>query len=97
MVVLRRKLAVLLVAMAVVLALGSGLLGAVGSASPDNNADNRSDKGRSTLTVLTKTRELELPTWDHKASAKAICALSTLRSTTRAERRESDASTCSAS
>jgi hypothetical protein len=58
-VVLRRKLAVLLVAMVVVLALGIGLLGAVGSASPDDNADNRSDKGR-TLTVLTKTREIEV-------------------------------------
>ena len=46
--------------MAVVLALGIGLLGAVGSASPDNNADNRSDKGSSTLTVLTKTREIKV-------------------------------------
>jgi len=42
----------------VVGALAIGLWGAVGSASPDEGVHN--DKGRSTLTVLTKTRELEV-------------------------------------
>jgi hypothetical protein len=56
-VVLNRRVTVLLVALVVVVvALGViGVLGAVGSASPDNNVHN--DKGRSTLTVVTKTRE----------------------------------------
>jgi len=42
----------------VLVALGVGLSGAVGSASPDNA--QRNDKGRSTLTVVTKTRELDV-------------------------------------
>jgi hypothetical protein len=46
-----------------VLALGIGLLGVVGSASPKDNDDghNNGDKGRSsTLTVLTKSRETKV-------------------------------------
>ncbi len=57
MVLSRTKVAVL-VAM-VVAALGIGLMGAVGSASPKDNGDDGhhdNDKGR-TLTVLTKTRQ----------------------------------------
>jgi allene oxide cyclase-like protein len=53
-VVLSRKVSVLLVAL--VVALGIGLSGAVGSASPKDN----DDKGRSTLTVLTKNREIKV-------------------------------------
>jgi hypothetical protein len=55
-VVLSRKASVLLVALVlvVVVTLGLGLWGAVGSASPKDN-----DKGRTTLTVLTKNREAE--------------------------------------
>jgi hypothetical protein len=52
-VVLSRKVSVLLVAL---VALGIGLSGAVGSASPKDN----DDKGRSTLTVLTKNREIKV-------------------------------------
>ena len=56
--VLSRKVSVLLVALVVVvMALGIGVWGAVGSASPKDNDD---DKGRSTLTVLTKNREIKL-------------------------------------
>jgi len=51
----RRRVPVLLVAMGVVVALGIGLWGAVGSASPDEGVHN--DKGRANLTVVTKTRE----------------------------------------
>ena len=55
--VLSRKVSVLLVALvALVVALGIGLSGAVGSASPKDNDD---DKGRGTLTVLTKNREIK--------------------------------------
>jgi hypothetical protein len=57
MVVCTRRVRVLLVAMAVVgMALGIiALLGAVSSASPNNNDDDhRNDKGRSTLTVVGK-------------------------------------------
>jgi len=55
----RKKVAVLVTV--VVLALGIGLMGAVGFASPkDKDAHHNNDKGRSTLTVLTKTRELEV-------------------------------------
>ena len=54
--VLSTRLAALLVALVMVLALGIiGVLGAV-SASPNNNDDHRNDKGR-TLTVVTKTPE----------------------------------------
>ncbi len=57
--VLSTKKVAVLVSM-VVLALGIGLMGAVGFASPkDNDAHHNNDKGRSTLTVLVKTRELE--------------------------------------
>jgi hypothetical protein len=60
-VVLSRKVSVLLVALvALVVALGIGLSGAVGSASPKDNDDNNDDKGRSTLTVLTKNREIKV-------------------------------------
>lgn len=54
--VLSRKASVLLVGLVlvVVVALGLELWGAVGSASAKDN-----DKGRTTLTVLTKTREAE--------------------------------------
>ncbi len=53
---LSRKASALLVALVlvVVVALGLGVWGAVGSASAKDN-----DKGRTTLTVLTKTREAE--------------------------------------
>jgi hypothetical protein len=58
-VVLSTRLKVLLVALVMVLALGIiGVLGSV-SASPNNNADNRNDKGR-TLTVATKTPEIKV-------------------------------------
>ena len=59
--VLSRTTVAVLVAM-VAAALGIGLMGAVGSASPKDNDDdgyNNDDKGR-TLTVLTKTREAEV-------------------------------------
>ena len=53
----RRRISVL-IALMVVAALGIGLWGAVSFASPkDNDAHHNNDKGRSTLTVLTKTRE----------------------------------------
>ena len=58
--VLSRKVSVLLVALVVLVALGIGLWGAVGSASPKDNDDSNDDKGRSTLTVLTKNREIKL-------------------------------------
>ena len=50
---------VALLATMVVVALGIGLMGAVGFASPKDNDDaqHKNDKGRSTLTVLTKTVE----------------------------------------
>ncbi len=51
----RRVSVLLLVATVVVLALGIGLLGAVGSASPKDD-DQNDNKGRN-LTVLVKTRE----------------------------------------
>ena len=54
---LSRTRVALLVTMVVLLALVIVLMGAVGFASPKNNDDHNSDKGRSTLTVLTKTRE----------------------------------------
>jgi hypothetical protein len=57
-VVLFKSRASVLLASVVVGALGIGLWGAVGSASPDN--DVHQDKGRTTLTVSTKTRELEV-------------------------------------
>ena len=58
--VLSRKVSVLLVALvALVVALGIGLSGAVGFASPKDNDDNNDDKGR-TLTVLTKTSEIKV-------------------------------------
>ena len=59
--VMSTRLRVLLVAMAVVgMALGIiGVLGAVASASPKGN-DDHNDKGRSTLIVLTKTREIKV-------------------------------------
>ena len=53
--VLSRKMSVLLVALVVLVALGIGVWGAVGSASPKDN----DDKGRGTLTVLTKNREIK--------------------------------------
>ena len=58
--VLSRTRVVVLVAM-VVAALGIGLMGTVGSASPkDNGDDGHNDgKGRSTLTVVSKTPEIE--------------------------------------
>jgi hypothetical protein len=57
--VLSRTRVVVLVAM-VVAALGIGLMGTVGSASPeDDDGHNNSDKGRSTLTVVSKTPEIE--------------------------------------
>ena len=59
MVVSTRRVRVLLVAMAVVgMALGLiAVLGAVGSASPNNTDDHRHDKNRSTLTVVSKNHE----------------------------------------
>ena len=55
---LSRTRVALLVTMVVLLALLIGLMGAVGFASPKkNNDDHNSDKGRSTLTVLTKTAQ----------------------------------------
>jgi hypothetical protein len=60
MVVSTRRVRVLLVAMVVVgMALVViGVLGAVGSASPNNtDDDHRNDKGRSTLTVVSKNHE----------------------------------------
>ena len=61
MVLSRRRGTVLLGALGVVVvALGiMGVLRAV-SASPKGNDDHNNDKGRSTLTVMTKTRELEV-------------------------------------
>jgi hypothetical protein len=56
--VLSRTRVAVLVAM-VAAALGIGLMGAVGSASPKDNDDNNDDKGR-TLTVLTKTSEIKV-------------------------------------
>jgi len=58
-VVLSRKVSVLLVALVlVVMALGIGLWGAVGSASPKDNDDN---KGRTTtLTILLKKAEIKV-------------------------------------
>lgn len=58
MVLSRTSVPVLLVAMVVVLGLSIGLWGAVGSASPKED-DHRNDKGRSTLTVVSKTPEIE--------------------------------------
>jgi hypothetical protein len=59
--VVSTRVRVLLVAMVVVgMALGViGVLGAVGSASP-NDDDHRNDKGRSTLTVVGKNPENEV-------------------------------------
>jgi allene oxide cyclase-like protein len=61
-VLLSRKVSVLLVVMVVVLvALGIGLSGAVGSASPKDDGDNNNDGGRTTtLTILLKTAEIEV-------------------------------------
>ncbi len=71
MVLSRTRAPVLLVALAVaVMALGIGLWGAVGSASPKDNS-NASDKGR-TLTVLTKNREVTFVDLGKKASTPAI-------------------------
>jgi hypothetical protein len=57
-VVLSRRLTVLLMALVVVMALGIiGILRSVSASSTNNNADNHNDKERSTLTVLTKSRE----------------------------------------
>ena len=58
--VLSRTRVVVLVAM-VVAALGIGLMGTVGSASPKDNGDegHNDSKGRSTLTVVSKTPEIE--------------------------------------
>ena len=55
----RRVVAMVVVMMVVVvMALGIiGVLGAVSSASPSSNDDDHNDKGRSTLTVSTKTAE----------------------------------------
>ena len=61
MVLSRTTVAVFLVAM-VAAALGIGLMGAVGSASPKDNDDdgyNNGDEG-GTLTVLAKTREIKV-------------------------------------
>src|SRR5215208_8026875 len=56
--VLSPRLRVLLVVLVMVLALGIiSVMGAVGSASPNNNDDHRDDKGRSTLTVVGKNPE----------------------------------------
>jgi hypothetical protein len=45
----------------VVMALGIiGVLGAVSAASPKGNDEHHNDKGHSTLTVLTKTRQIEV-------------------------------------
>jgi hypothetical protein len=58
--VLSTRRAVLLVALVGVLALGiMGVLRAV-SASPDNADKHNGSEGRSTLTVLTKTREIKV-------------------------------------
>ena len=56
--VLSRTRVAVLVAM-VAAALGIGLMGAVGSASPKDKDSNNDDKGR-TLTVLTKTSEIKV-------------------------------------
>ena len=58
--VLSRTRVVVLAAM-VVAALGIGLMGTVVAASPEDNDDghNNGDKGRSTLTVVSKTPEIE--------------------------------------
>src|SRR5215210_1130578 len=37
-----------------------GVLGAVSAASPNGNDEHHNDKGHSTLTVLTKTRQIEV-------------------------------------
>jgi hypothetical protein len=57
-VLFKRRASVFLLASVVVGALAIGLWGAVGSASPDEGVHN--DKGRTTLTVLVKNRELEV-------------------------------------
>jgi hypothetical protein len=57
-----RRVSVLLVVALVVGVMALGIIGVLRavSASPDNNADNRNDKERSTLTVVTKTTELKV-------------------------------------
>jgi hypothetical protein len=68
-VVLRtRRVSVLLVAMVVVLALGIGLWGAVGSASPKDD-DQNNNKGRN-LTVLVKTREASVVDLDPQGASQ---------------------------
>ncbi len=71
MVLSRTTVAVFLVAM-VAAALGIGLMGAVGSASPKDNGDDGhhdNDKGR-TLTVLTKTRQEKVVDLDPQGASQ---------------------------
>ena len=94
--VLSTRRAVLLLALVGVLALGiMGVLRGV-SASPDNADDHNDSEGRSTLTVLTKTREIEVVDLGPKGPSMAICAPSTPWCITPPERRKSGASTRSA-
>ena len=89
-------MAVLLVALTVVMALGIIGVPKTVSASPDNT-DNRNDKGHTTLTVLVKTREIRLVALNPQGPSHGDVASSTPRPTTKAEQRGSGASTCSAS
>ena len=72
MVLSRTTVALLVTMLVVLLALGIGLWGAVGFASPKDKDDahHNNDKGLRTLTVLTKTREAKVVDLDPQGASQ---------------------------